>query len=115
MIVIAVVNAIAQDAKKGCNPKACKPGNTKVEEAEVITNLRTKVIELSKLAQLRDINQEELIGKNEEESLMLISIEVSYLASLLNVTDYRVSGSGAVLVNQLSDYVDKLLIQTRKN
>ena len=42
VLVSIQMSSIAQETKPGCNPKACKPGNTKVEEAVAITNLRSK-------------------------------------------------------------------------
>ena len=114
VIAIAAMGATAQDAKKGCNPKACKPGDTKVEEAEVITNLRTKVVKLSEQLRLNGIKKEALIGNSEEESLALISNEVSRMSVLLHLNDYRATGSGAALVSQLNRYVDKLIVETNK-
>ena len=115
VMAIAAMGVTAQDAKKGCNPKACKPGNTKVEEALVITNLRTKVLKLSEQVSAQEARQTDLIGKDEEESLDLISKEVSRLSGLLKQGDYQAAGSGATLVNQLSTYVDKLMMESNKN
>ena len=115
VIAMVAMGATAQDVKKGCNPEACKPGNTKVEEASVITELRTKVIQLSEQVHPGATMQEDLIGKDEEESLSLISKEVLLLSGLLDHGEYKVSGSGAALVNQLSTHVDALLSVISEN
>ena len=47
LLAIAFSQATAQE-KPGCNPKACKPGNTKTGEAVAITQLRENMTILQK-------------------------------------------------------------------
>lgn len=115
-IVIAAMGALAQDAaKKGCNPKACKPGNTKVEEAAVISELRNKVVALSEQVIFNPIKPVELTGNDEEHSLKLISNEIKRLSILLQVPEQPLNGSGAKLISQLQSIVEKLTIEANKN
>ncbi len=114
-IVIAAMGATAQDAaKKGCNPKACKPGNTKVEEAVVITDLRTKVVELSELSNSNETKLQDLTGNSEEESLKLISAEVKRLSILWKIPEQDLDSSGGKLLSQLQSVVDKITIEANK-
>lgn len=114
-IVIAAMGATAQDvAKKGCNPKACKPGNTKVEEAMVITELREKVVELSELVTSKGIKPQDLTGSSEEESLKLISSEVKRLSILFEIPEQDLNGSGAKLLSQLQSTVEKITVEASK-
>ena len=115
VIVIAAMGATAQDvAKKGCNPKACKPGNTKVEEAVVITELRNKVVTLSEKVVFDNVKHDDLTGSNEDESLQLISEEVKRISGFLQVTDDELNGSGAKLINQLQSRIEKLSTEAEK-
>ncbi len=34
------------ESKPGCNPSACKPGNTKVAEAKILTELRSELVSI---------------------------------------------------------------------
>ena len=115
-LLIVAMSAIAQDvAKKGCEPKACKPGNTKVEEAAVITELRMKVVGLSEQVAFSGIKSQDLVGSTEDESLALISNEVKRLCILLQVPAVTINSSGAKLISQLQSIVERLTIEANRN
>lgn len=64
-------------AGKSCSPdelkKACGPGNTKVAEAAIVTDLRTQFIALyNKVYSEKSASDQEWYGKDEEESLALL-------------------------------------------
>lgn len=111
-IVIVAVGANAQDAKKGCDPKSCSPGNTKVEEAFVITQLREDVVALksgwnanNKAVQIGD---QVTAGSSDEESLKILATEVRNLSVMMKAETTDLSGNGAELAKNLRAQVNYL-------
>ena len=103
--------ALSQEAKKGCNPSACKPGNTKVEEALAITNLRDALVEIKKELQEKNLIQVSQIskGKNDTESLAIIIEEVNDLEKMLGQPQTNFSQwKGALLVSKLENAIQEL-------
>ena len=82
----------AQKNTKGCNPSACKPGNTKVEEALVITELRNSLVLIKQDLEGRIMIDDTSVlpGHDETHSLEIMTNEVNQLEKLLglSITDF---------------------------
>ena len=111
-VALVTLDVTAQTAS-GCQPSACKPGNTKMEEAAVISALRIKVIEVSSELSSSGKTLEELTGQTEQESLQLITDELIRLGLAAGVRDFHPTGSGALLVGQLNEMADRLISQNQ--
>ncbi len=86
LLVLSVLNFVifsgvfAQKAeqKPGCNPSACKPGDTKKEEAQVITDLRADLVLLAEAWKTGTLESMDLTaGSSDVESLekMILAFE----------------------------------------
>ncbi|MGB0523319.1 MAG: hypothetical protein ACPGJS_10195 [Flammeovirgaceae bacterium] len=82
--------AIAQKTT-GCNPKACGPHDTKTSEAKVITNLRDDLGQLKVemtdqkkfVFSTRITNTKTQKGKSDEESLLILALEIAQVENEL--------------------------------
>lgn len=100
-LLVAAHILAAQDAKPGCDPTACSPGDTKVNEAQVITELRGTLQLLS-----NELGKGLLIpvGKDDQESLTIIT---EYL-SRIDPEEKQYSGSPAQVVKQVQQRMTAL-------
>lgn len=106
------LQSFAQEGKPGCNPKSCKPGDTKVEEAAIITELRTEALKLKLLKSNQSIATSSVVierGVTDEQSLLIISKVVNDVEILVGKqpTDFR-KYDGAKLVRKISSTIDRL-------
>ena len=93
-LTLFTLSASMAQEKKGCNPSACKPGDTKVEAAAVITDLRNNLSTFkshvsSQNLLISDTNVQ--VGGSETESLQIIAQEMNVLEKALGkpVTDFN--------------------------
>ncbi|CAM1363330.1 exported hypothetical protein [Tenacibaculum litopenaei] len=77
----------ATETTKGCSPSSCRGAKTKFGEAKVITQLRNQLLQIKtrleqskqpKFSQ-RSYDIHGIIGKNDTESLAIISREVAFI------------------------------------
>lgn len=138
VICCFMVEINAQDIngkKSACKPSSCGPEGTKVEEAAIISHLRTEVVTLHKTAQskssilnlsLNAVDVKELSGSNDDESIrimaqflsrfhnkVLSSIPTNKLNPQVGKLDFEMNDSAARVVSRLMQNVLILQEQLR--
>lgn len=100
LIIGAVTTSNYAQSKKGCNPEACGPNNTKVGEAKVITKLRGEVSEVKSLIGNAKIEMKEasidhreikhlpldIENDTEDATLLMLYMDVACMKQTLNLT-----------------------------
>ena len=76
------------DAKPGCNPSACKPGNTKVAEAGILTDLRSELetIQMRWENEFGNLNIDLSAGLDDKKSLDKMIKATEQMKSVMNIT-----------------------------
>ncbi|WP_422360882.1 hypothetical protein [Reichenbachiella sp.] len=101
LLLGATVSTSFSQSKKGCDPKACGPTNTKVGEAKVITKLRGEVSEVKMLIGDASLEIKEaslshralkhlpldIENNTEDATLLMLYMDVSCLKQTLNFDD----------------------------
>lgn len=112
IFLITAFFSYAQELKKSCDPSACGPNNTKVEEAAVISDLRNDITTTKSTFRNKGlIEGKEIVtkGDSEEKSLEIMVEEINALelAKGRESTDFS-SLSGARLVKKLQEVLQSL-------
>ena len=109
--LFSTLSVFAQVEKKGCNPSACSPGNTKVDEAIIITKLRENIASTKEGLKIKEISENPNIeiGKDEQSSLLIMSNEINKIEKALGLkpTDFT-ELQGAALVKKLKTVLKTL-------
>jgi hypothetical protein len=89
LVLFMAVSAMGQ-SKPGCEPQSCGPGNTKVSEAKVITDLRNELQGVITLMSKSSVGFSKAVttfeiasGESDDESVLILSQTASFIRAEL--------------------------------